>query len=161
MGHYDFKKDLNVSNKTEYNIVALLKRLYPDCIKSIHINCDYRYDLLIVTNNDKKIRIEVKEDFMCKKTGNVAVEFMCRGRISGISKTEADLYLYKIHEPDGTIGIYTINVKWLRDIIALGKYDRMVVGGDEGSCTKNYLFALNKFLILTKAEFQYRIKASS
>jgi len=36
--------------------------------------------------------IEVKTDFIAKDTGNVFIEYECRGKPSGIAKTNADFY---------------------------------------------------------------------
>jgi hypothetical protein len=40
--------------------------------------------------------IEVKRDFMASKTGNVAIEFMCGGKPSGISVTTADWWAFDL-----------------------------------------------------------------
>lgn len=41
-----------------------------------------------------KKKVEVKRDFKAFDTGNVAVEYWCRGKRSGICKTEADWYAF-------------------------------------------------------------------
>jgi len=46
--------------------------------------------VLQLLNGGKKI--EVKTDRMAHKTGNVAIEFKCRGRLSGIATSEADYW---------------------------------------------------------------------
>jgi hypothetical protein len=40
--------------------------------------------------------VEVKRDFSVSTTGNIAVEFMCGGRPSGISVTEADWWAFSL-----------------------------------------------------------------
>jgi hypothetical protein len=40
--------------------------------------------------------IEVKRDFAASTTGNVAVEFMCAGKPSGISVTESDWWAFSL-----------------------------------------------------------------
>lgn len=39
------------------------------------------------------VKIEVKTDFLVSKTGNVAIEFECRGKPSGIKTTTADWWV--------------------------------------------------------------------
>lgn len=43
-------------------------------------------------------KIEVKRDMLIQKTKNIAVEYMCRGKPSGISVTEADWWCFIITE---------------------------------------------------------------
>lgn len=37
-------------------------------------------------------KVEIKNDFHIDRTGNIAIEYECRGKPSGISVTEADWY---------------------------------------------------------------------
>lgn len=139
MPHYNFEKDLNLSIKSEKELSILLEKYG---ISTIKFNSDNRYDIEVRKNN-KKYSIEVKEDFLCKNTGNVAVEFECRGKKSGISVTEALFHVYKIHEPSGKIGFYIMRTDTLKMLILNGKYHRIVNGGDSGSNSMNYLFYLS------------------
>lgn len=66
-------------------------------------NSDFRYDLEIGQEMENKLseilnskRIEVKTDFIAHRTGNLAIEYECRGKPSGIAVTEADYYAYII-----------------------------------------------------------------
>lgn len=157
MGNYDFKKDHKIAVKTEALIAKLLMKANPGKIKSIQHNDDNRYDLGILTNSDDFIKVEIKEDFTCQETGNVGVEFECRGRASGISVSQADLYCYRIHEPNGDICVYMIETKALKRMIKDELYHRIVTGGDEGSNSKNYLFKLEVFKRI--AQLYYRERA--
>lgn len=38
--------------------------------------------------------VEIKRDFACGKTGNIAVELSCRGEMSGITTSTADWWAY-------------------------------------------------------------------
>jgi hypothetical protein len=58
------------------------------------IGCFKDYDLLITQNDNKKLKVEVKADFMACKTGNLAVEWECSGKPSGISTSKADLWVF-------------------------------------------------------------------
>ncbi len=64
---------------------------------------DFKYDLKIGQVAEKRLgvifsekKIEVKTDFLTDKTGNVFVEYMSRGKKSGISVSEADWYCFAI-----------------------------------------------------------------
>ena len=143
MANYDFKSDLPVAKKTEKDTSNILINKFD--LKILGYNDDYRYDVLVETKKGRKIKIEIKEDFYCEKSGNVALEYESRGFNSGISHTEAELYIYRIHEPNGKISYCCIKTSTLMKMITDKKYFRMVVGGDVGSDTKNYLFKLNIF----------------
>lgn len=145
MGNYEFKKDHKIAVKTEQEVANLLMKANKAKIKRIQFNDDNRYDLGILTMDDQFITVEIKEDFTCEETGNVGVEFECRGKASGISVSRADLYMYKIHEPNGDISFYIMETKTLKALIRAEKYHRIVTGGDEGSNSKNYLFKLETF----------------
>ena len=43
-------------------------------------------------------KIEVKYDMLGSKTSNIYIEYKSRGKLSGISITEADFYAYKISD---------------------------------------------------------------
>lgn len=60
-------------------------------------NNDNKYDIEFKKDN-KSVFVEVKQDFSCFRTGNVGVEYSCRGKPSGISVSKADFYIYKIHQ---------------------------------------------------------------
>lgn len=143
MAHYDFNKDFPIAEKTEAQVAEfLVKEIGMEFVEGCN---DNRYDLLMKTPNGKKITIEVKEDFTCKETGNVGVEYECRGKDSGIRVSQADFYLYKVHRPDGKISLLVQETKRLKNMIRARKFHRKVVGGDVGSNSKNYLFELGVF----------------
>jgi hypothetical protein len=144
MGNYDFKRDLAVAKKTEREIAHLLECVWEDS-EIIDFEDTNKYDLLVKLKNGTNVKVEIKEDFMCKYTGNVALEFESRGKPSGISVSKADYYLYKIHHRDSVV--YTLHaIDVLRDKVKNKKYFRIVNGGDEGSNTMNYLFKYKDFI---------------
>lgn len=66
-------------------------------------NSDFRYDLSVgieyegvVAQMLNQKKIEVKTDFIAHTTGNIAIEYECRGRPSGIATTESEYYVYVI-----------------------------------------------------------------
>ena len=137
MPNYNFKKDLPIARETEKEVSDKLKEFYN--WKTIAVREDNKYDLLVERCDGRIIKVEVKEDFTCRKTGNVGLEFECRGKASGIAVTQATHYVYKIHRPDEII-FRVSTTKLLRKAIANEAYWKIVVGGDEGSNSKNYLF---------------------
>lgn len=143
MGNYDFETDLIISGRTEEEIADLIEVRNSNVV-DIKINNDGRYDLEIVLKNGQSKYIEIKEDFMCAKTGNIAIEYQCRGKASGVSTTEADIWIYKVHTKNGN-ELYGINIEDLKKSIGNSEYFRRVSGGDPGSNTMMYLYKYIKF----------------
>jgi hypothetical protein len=105
-----------------------------------------RYDLLVKIKG-LPVTFEVKEDFMCKQTGNVSLEYECRGKPSGVSVSEADYYIYIIHTKDDEVEYVMFKTGDLKDKITSKMYFRDITGGDKGSNTKNYLFKYDIFIM--------------
>jgi hypothetical protein len=139
--NYDFKKDFPVARKTEGQIAKFLVETQNMVFVDECNNSDY--DIRMKFSSGKEVTIEIKEDFSCARTGNVGVEYECRGKESGISVSKADFYLYKVHTPEGKKSVYIIQTHKLKEMIENNLYHRTVVGGDPGSNSKNYLFKLN------------------
>ena len=81
------------------------------------------YDFIL----DGFIKIEVKSDRMAHKTGNLAIEYKCNNKPSGISTTEAVKYVYFVKYPSHD-DCYIIPVDELKKICK--KKGRSVRGGD-------------------------------
>jgi hypothetical protein len=149
--NYDFAKDLPIAKKSEKQIAEFLvekqNMTYLGSSDTLPNVKKSDFDIKMKFNaSGTEVTIEIKEDFTCERTGNVGVEFESWGRVSGIEISKADFYLYKIHQPDGKIGAYIIATKKLKQMIADKVYHRIVVGGDPGSFSKNYLFYLKDVL---------------
>jgi hypothetical protein len=150
MGNYNFNKDLPIAKNTEQNVANVLAQMGFTILDTNDTNA---YDLR-VRHGDDELKIEVKEDFRCAETGNVAVESFCRGKPSGISVTQADLYAYVIHRPDRTVLTLT-HVDDIRSAIEENRFHRKVDdSGDRGSNTVNYLFKVDKFINLSLMQMQ-------
>jgi hypothetical protein len=84
--------------------------------------------VLQLLNGGKKI--EVKTDRMAHKTGNVAIEFKCRGRLSGIATSEADYWALVLNENKLIIFIRTEILRaicrqfYLQGLVKVGGDDR-------------------------------------
>jgi len=143
MPHYNFKKDLPIAIATEIEIAELLKKIYNATILAFeHTN---KYDIL-VSINGKEYTFEAKEDFTCERTGNVGIEYSCRGKPSGIEVSQADYYLYKLHTKDYGIQFILHSTRILKRKIENKEYFRTVNGGDPGSNSLNYLFKYDVFI---------------
>ena len=145
MPFYNFNDDLPIAKQTEQEVGKLLSEKYHASILTAN-NSDGRYDLMVKTKNGEIITIEVKEDFLCGRTGNVAVEFSCRGKPSGIEKTCARIHIHKLHLKDDKIVILSISTNTLKRMISSHLYHKIVCGGDFGSNSMNYLFKLDVFM---------------
>jgi len=141
MPNYNFKEDFPVALETEKEVANILEKLYN--VEIIRFENTIKYDIL-ARSKGKDFKFEVKEDFMTWKTGNVALEFECRGKPSGIQISEADYYIYKIHANEG-INFLLCKTSTLKKLVEEQKYFRVVDGGDKGSHSMNYLFRYNVF----------------
>jgi len=144
MGNYNFKIDLMIANKTEKKVAKLLRESYD--YKIIEKENTKKYDYLLLSSKGNKIKIEIKEDFFCKKSHNVAVEYASRGKLSGISTTQADVYIYVIHKPNGEIVCVWYPISVIKRMIEKEMYRDDRSGGDKGSNTRMYLFYYQLFI---------------
>jgi len=61
-------------------------------------------------------KIEVKSDKLWKKTSNIAVEFKCNGKPSGISVSEAEFYAFILDDSNTINSIIILPTGRLKDI---------------------------------------------
>ena len=103
--------------------------------------CFKPYDFIL----DGVTKVEVKSDKLTHKTGNIAIEYRCNGKKSGIRSTQADFWVYFVITPQGH-DVYKVPVDELKAICVKG---RKMKGGD-GNRSRMYLVKkdqLNIFLI--------------
>jgi hypothetical protein len=98
-------------------------------------NSDFRYDLEIGKDMEGRLaeilghkRIEVKTDFIAHRTGNLAIEYECRGKPSGISVTDADYYAYCL--PLAPLK----NIILLMDVVSLKEISRLHYAQNKIKC---------------------------
>ena len=74
-----------------------------------------KYDFIATYQGvDKKY--EVKADKMCLYTGNIAIEYECSGRPSGINSSEADYYIIFALNKQDSHKCYMIPLTELREL---------------------------------------------
>jgi hypothetical protein len=62
-------------------------------------------------------KIELKtETWQWEQTGNIAIEFRCDGRPSGISTTEADIWVHELRRADATLLYLMIPIERLKEL---------------------------------------------
>lgn len=90
--HYDFEKDLPVGQSAEDEIVTRLQAMFPTC--SFDRCANNAYDIAM-THQGRQTTLEIKHDLLAETTGNLAFEYRCRGKWSGINTTQAASWVYK------------------------------------------------------------------
>jgi len=64
------------------------------------VNGNFKYyDFELTDNDDKKRLIEIKADRQTRNTNNIFIEFECNNKLSGISTSTADLWVYFENHP--------------------------------------------------------------
>lgn len=120
-------------------------------------NYNFEYDLPAGVAGERLVQellagergtIEVKRDFKVTETGNIAIEFECRGHKSDIAVTKATWWALVLdgkkfaHEI-----IIFIKTTRLKEIArSIYKENGWVIGGDKGSNTKMVLIPIEEFI---------------
>jgi hypothetical protein len=84
------------------------------------------YDFKL-TRNGIVTNIEIKADRLAYRTGNLAIEYMCSGKQSGITSTEADIWVIFLVDKKGDDRVFIFPIDELR---LMAKKCRSVNGGD-------------------------------
>lgn len=91
---------------------------------------------------DKKIEVKSERD-VWQKTGNIAIEYECYGKPSGINATESDYWFHNLCIGDETFATLVFDTASLKRIIANLDKKRSVSGGDNNA-SRMYLLNLQK-----------------
>jgi len=91
---------------------------------------------------DKKIEVKSERD-VWQKTGNIAIEYECYGKPSGINATESDYWFHNLCIGDETFATIVFDTKSLKKIIHNLDYKRSVSGG-HNNASRMYLLNLQK-----------------
>lgn len=93
-----------------------------------------------------KSKVEVKTDSIWKGSKNLAVEFRCRGKPSGISVSEAEYYAFILDANTYTEGIIIIPIEKL--LYLARKFYRMgkVKNGGDDNASEMVLIPITEFV---------------
>lgn len=111
----------------------------------------FTYDLHIGTLSEDwandlfngKIKAEVKSDSMAHKTGNVFIEVYSRGKLSGISTTTAEYWIYKIEKNGSAI---IVPVERLKSLVKKHHALNGFKEGGDNNTSKGVLVPIIEFL---------------
>lgn len=136
MGYKSFHKDLAKATKTEYMVLELLKWHFNDVNHSTKsIGNNDRFDLIMNRGDDTHL-VEIKEDFRCMTTGNLAIELASNGKPSGLSVTHSHWWVTVAHYMAPVnlhrVRIYLSETDDIRELVEDINRGRMVTGGDKG-----------------------------
>lgn len=141
MANYDFRKDLIEGEDGEKVVLSDLESLGGEYISD---NKDNKYDLLIRKDN-KELTYEIKTDVYCKPnkdTGNMFIEFECRGKDSGVRVSQADWFVtYYKHFNE----LWYIKTTDLLNLVETEDMRMTSNSGDAGSNTRGYLLPRHKY----------------
>lgn len=96
----------------------------------------------------KSGKIECKRDRLAHKTGNVFIEYRCRGKDSGLSMTEAEWWAIGIENKHGDIETAILaSVPWLKAKCrqVAKKYPRRNINGGDDNAAQGVLLKLDDF----------------
>jgi len=91
---------------------------------------------------DKKIEVKSERD-VWQKTGNIAIEYECYGKPSGINATESDYWFHNLCIGSETFATIVFDTASLKRIIDNLDNKRVVSGGDHNA-SRMYLLNLQK-----------------
>jgi len=117
-----FVSDLKLGNKYEKKALEYIDYDEYEIMKG---KCK-EYDI-IVKKNKRKIYYEVKCDRLTHKTGNIAIEYMCNKKPSGITSTRSTYWIYFVLKDGKIKDVYKLPVYIIRRV--MGKF-RSINGGD-------------------------------
>ena len=91
---------------------------------------------------NKKIEVKSERD-VWQRTGNIAIEYECYGKPSGINATESDYWFHNLCIGEDTFATLVFDTKNLKRIIDKLDHKKTVSGGDNNAA-RMYLLNLQK-----------------
>lgn len=113
--------------------------------KKFDIDLEYgkvREKLVADMLQDKRIEVKSERD-VWQRTGNIAIEYECYGKPSGINATESDYWFHNLCIGEDIFATIVFDTKSLRRIIDNLDYKKSVSGGDNNA-SRMYLLNLQK-----------------
>ena len=101
-----------------------------------------REDMIKEMLQDKKIEVKSERD-VWKRTGNIAIEYECYGKPSGINATEADYWFHNLCVGEDVYATLVFKTENLKKIIDSLERKVSVSGGDHNA-SRMYLVSLQK-----------------
>jgi len=140
-----FRNDLEFG--TKYEEIALNEYIEYDNYERPPKEKRLFYDFLI-TKGETLLKYEIKADRMAYKTHNLCIELFNNDKLSGLSSTEADYYIYFIINNRTVVRVYKIPTEALRVLVK----DREIKSGGDGRKSKFVLLNIDivKEYIITK-----------
>ena len=105
-----------------------------------------REDLIKDMLQDKKIEVKSERD-VWKRTGNIAIEYECYGKPSGINAAEADYWFHNLCVGEDVYATLVFKTENLKKIIDSLERKVSVNGGDHNA-SRMYLISLQKLFDL-------------
>jgi|TARA_A100000171_G_C2075086_1_gene116713 hypothetical protein len=105
-----------------------------------------REDMIQDMLQDKKIEVKSERD-VWKRTGNIAIEYECYGKPSGINATEADYWFHNLCVGEDVYATLVFKTENLKKIIDSLERKVSVNGGDHNA-SRMYLISLQKLFDL-------------
>tara|TARA_R100000773_G_scaffold44124_1_gene44145 strand:- start:128 stop:583 length:456 start_codon:yes stop_codon:yes gene_type:complete len=131
------------NNKTKSNVINLEPNKKDR--KKFDIDLSYgkvRETMVAEMLQDKKIEVKSERD-VWMRTGNIAIEYECYGKPSGINATESDYWFHNLCVGDEVFATLVFDVNSLKRIIDNLDYKKTVSGGDNNA-SRMYLLNLQK-----------------
>ena len=113
--------------------------------KKFDIDLQYgkiREDKIAEMLTNKKIEVKSERD-VWKRTGNIAIEYQCYGKPSGINATEADYWFHNLCVGEDVYATLVFKTENLKKIIDSLERKVSVSGGDHNA-SRMYLVSLQK-----------------
>jgi len=113
--------------------------------KKFDLDLEYgqvREDKIADMLQDKKIEVKSERDIW-QSTGNIAIEYECYGKPSGIKATESDYWFHNLCIGDNIFCSLVFDTKVLKKLVDKLDTFRTVSGGDNNA-SKMYLVNLPK-----------------
>jgi len=101
-----------------------------------------REDMIKEMLQDKKIEVKSERD-VWKRTGNIAIEYECYGKPSGINATEADYWFHNLCVGEDIYATLIFKTENLKNILESLERKVSVNGGDHNA-SRMYLISLQK-----------------
>lgn len=143
----NFNIDYPTARETELAVQELLTAKLVGDVLTVDVpdekRSEFDFSARWRMSKNAHVDFEVKDDLKSEETGNIAIEFECYGKESGIKATKADYWVMKIRH-DGDAGIYMMPVPLLRYLLLTEK-TKLVTGGDDYA-VRMFLLASDTFI---------------